>query len=48
MNRLPIVDFKGKKFFFDKRLMQLRNVNNPHEFFDLCEIETAMFDEVVR
>lgn len=34
MNRLPIIFFKGKQFFLDVRLNQIRNTENPHEFFD--------------
>ena len=35
--RLPIVRVQGSrvKYFFDARLKQLRNVNNPHDFLDL-------------
>jgi hypothetical protein len=32
---LPIVKFRRKRWFFDERLSQLRNVNNPHEWIDL-------------
>jgi len=34
--RLPIVTLKdGKQYFFDKRLRQLRNIKNPHDYIDL-------------
>ena len=34
-NALSTLDFIGKKFFVDNRLNQIRNVENPHEFYDL-------------
>ena len=37
--RLAIVEYKGKKYFFDDRLRQIRNVNNPHDFADLGEVD---------
>ncbi len=33
--RLPIVTIKGKRYFVDERLKELRNVTNPHERVDL-------------
>ena len=39
--RLPAVTLKnGKTYFVDKRLRQLRNVHNPHDFIDLREVVT--------
>ena len=33
--RLPVVTLEnGKSYFVDKRLRQLRNVHNPHEYID--------------
>lgn len=29
--RLPIVTIKGKRYFVDVRLDELRNVDNPHD-----------------
>jgi len=31
---LPIVEVDGKRYFKDVRLRQLRNVENPNDFFD--------------
>jgi len=35
MSELPIVKHGTKKYYFDARLNQLRNVDNPHDFIDL-------------
>lgn len=35
-NRLPIVEFEGKKWFFDSRLRQIRTVNAPLEYRGLA------------
>lgn len=40
---LPIVSYQRKKWFFDERLRQLRNVRNPHDFIDLSDFETEYF-----
>ncbi len=31
---LPILEVKGKRYFKDERLRQLRNLKNPHDFID--------------
>jgi hypothetical protein len=38
---LPIIDYKGKKYFRDDRLRQTRNVDNPHEYVDFTELDTS-------
>ena len=35
MAQLPIVKIGKKKFFADRRLGQLRNIHNPHDFEDV-------------
>ena len=45
---LPIVTYQGKKWFFDERLGQLRNVKNPHEWTDLNEFEMEYFTGKIR
>ena len=35
MRRLSIIYIGEKKYFYDKKLKQLRNVENPHDFIDL-------------
>ena len=41
------MDYKGKKWFFDDRLKQIRNVKNPHEWIDLNEFEVYYFKKMV-
>ena len=36
---LPIVSFRGKRWFLDMRLKELRNVDNPHEWVDFGEVD---------
>ncbi len=43
--QLPIIDYEGKKYFFDERLKQIRNVSNPHDFQDLNDFEMKYFKE---
>ena len=40
---LPIVRHERKRWFLDERLMELRNVKNPHEFVRLNEFEIEFF-----
>ena len=40
---LPVVRYEGKLWFLDKRLRQLRNVHNPHDFIDLNDFEVEYF-----
>jgi len=34
-NFLPIIKIAGKNYFIDKRLSQVREVNNPHNYKDV-------------
>ena len=43
MRQLPIVKYEGKRWFFDERLSQIRNVKNPHDYQDLNEFEVEYF-----
>jgi len=45
---LPIVSYQRKKWFFDERLKQLRNIRNPHEWIDLNEFEMDYFKRRVE
>ncbi len=45
---LPIVRYEHKKWFFDERLRQLRNIRNPHEWIDLNEFEMDYFKRKAR
>lgn len=43
---LPVVNVDeepGKKFFFDERLCELRNISNPHDSIRLNDFEVAYF-----
>jgi len=50
--RLPIVDFEGKKWFFDERLKQLRTVTRSPmdrlEFRDLNDFEVEYFKDKLK
>ncbi len=45
---LHVVTYERKKWFFDERLRQLRNVENPHDWMDLNEFEMEYFREKMR
>jgi hypothetical protein len=40
---LPVVHSERKLWFLDKRLRQLRDVRNPHDFIDLNDFEVEYF-----
>ncbi len=40
---LPVVRYERKLWFFDERLRQLRDVENPHDFMDLDESDVEYF-----
>jgi hypothetical protein len=40
VKQLPIIDYKGKKYFRDDRLGQIRNVENPHDYVEFEDLET--------
>lgn len=44
---LPIVEEEGEQFFFDERLRQLRNVNNPHDFINLNDFEMLYYQKKI-
>ena len=39
VRQLPIIDYKGKKYFRDDRLRQIRNVDNPHDYVDFNDMQ---------
>lgn len=45
---LPKVRYEGKKWYFDARLRQIRDVSNPHDFQSLSDVELAYFTELVN
>lgn len=44
---LPIYKHEGKTYFFDARLRQLRNVDNPHDYIDLTSDEVDTIIEIL-
>ena len=45
---LPIVSYEDNSWYFDARLHQIRNVENPHDYQDLDDFELAYFIELVK
>lgn len=46
--RLPIVAYEGRNWFFDARLRQIRDIDNPHKYQDLNAVEMAFFSDLAR
>ena len=46
--QLPVVTYERKKWFFDRRLRQIRNVVNVHDFQDLNDFEVAYFEDLIE
>ena len=42
--RLPIVEYENKRWYFDARLRQIRNVENPHDYQTLSDVEMRYFE----
>ena len=40
---LPVVCHDERDYYFDARLRQLRNVNDPHDFIDLADGAASRF-----
>lgn len=47
MRQLPIVEYENKRWFFDERLRQIRNIGNPHDFQGLNVFEVAYFKNLI-
>jgi hypothetical protein len=45
MIRLKKVKLKGKIYYLDERLKQLRNIKNPHDFIDLNDFEVLYYSK---
>jgi hypothetical protein len=39
MRQLPTIEYKGKKYFRDDRLRQIRNVDNPNDYVDFNDMQ---------
>jgi hypothetical protein len=48
VGQLPTIKFKGKTYYVDERLEQLRNVNNPHDFMSQDEYLAALMAETMK
>ncbi len=46
--QLPIVEYEGKRWYFDERLRQIRTVENPHDYQDLNDFEMVYFSDRVK
>jgi hypothetical protein len=45
--QLPIVEYENKRWYFDARLRQIRNVENPHDYNSLDDFEMEYFRKLV-
>ena len=43
--KLPIVEVEGKKYFVDKKLGELRAVDNPHDTIALEDYEDYIWEK---
>ncbi len=43
VRKLIVVTYKGKRWYLDRRLKQIRNIHNPHEWIDLTGDEVRKF-----
>ncbi len=41
VRQLPTIEYKGKKYFRDDRLRQIRNVNNPYDYVDFENVDSS-------
>lgn len=46
--RLPIVAYEDRNWFYDSRLRQLRNLDNPSDYQDLNDFELVYFNDLTR
>ena len=44
---LPKIRMKNKVWYFDARLNQLRNVENPSDYYDLAHDETEVMELIL-
>ena len=45
--RLPVIQARGKEFYVDLRLKELRAVKNPHERIDMGDLSDAEIHLIV-
>jgi hypothetical protein len=41
--KLPVIIHEGKKWYFDARLRQIRDVENPHDYQNIDDFEMTYF-----
>jgi len=46
--KLPVVTYEDKNWYFDARLRQIRNVENPHDYQDLDTVEMVYFNQLLE
>lgn len=46
--RLPTVEHRKKKWFVDARLMELRNVKNPHERIEIRDVSGNLMNKILK
>tara|TARA_Y100000310_G_C19985318_1_gene491655 strand:- start:113 stop:247 length:135 start_codon:yes stop_codon:yes gene_type:complete len=42
---LPVIKYKGKKYYLDVKLKQIREIDNPHNYIDFNKREEIIRDE---
>lgn len=42
LKKLPVTSWRGRRYFVDRRLGDLRNVANPHDRLDLDDWKSGM------
>ncbi len=45
---LPIVAYEGERWYFDARLREIRNIENPHEHQELNDFELVYFEDLAK
>ncbi len=48
LRRLPIVEYRGRRWCFDERLRQVRNVVDPYYYEDLDDVGMEYFRQRPR
>lgn len=48
MSQLPIIKIRGKDYFMDERLGEVRAVDNPHEVLDEHEAMALIIEQTLN
>lgn len=46
MKSLKVLRIGSKNYFLDLSLLELRNVKNPHDYFEVTELEAYLLNEL--